>query len=476
MDSNQNNAFLETNIDYVIEVERLIISAILQNEQNYDEIFLHLLPSDFYEIENRIIFKAALMFHENNKSIDLYAMIDHIKNTEADLDFAHYEDYLKNIISMYSFQQFNAEYIEIIKNASIKRKIVDFSNILKNTDLNLIDAQEKLWELEKEFANIASSKKVQEIEAISKIIDEFNQKLALRSDKNEGISSGFENIDYLTNGFKAGELVILAARPGVGKTTLSINFLINVAKQLLIANRENESLKNDFKQQVVVFFSIEMGKDQICQKMLSAVCNVNTNKKILSQKEKQTLSYGCAQLKQMPIYIDDSSDLTLISIQTKLKQICNTKEVKLIVIDYLQLLKLNNNVGLKINRQQEVAEISRTLKKLARQFEVPIISIAQLSRKIEERRGGPNARPMLSDLRESGSIEQDADMVCFINVSATDENNFDPLSNPDATQRNTLAELEFILAKNRNGATGSCFLAFDKENSVFFEKKKIQNY
>ena len=461
--------------DYIIEVEKIILSSILNKHREIDEIFLHLAVSDFIKIEHKIIFKNALDFRNNNKEIDYVSLIYQIKNVENILDIDFYEGYLASLYANYSYDQNISQLIEIIKNASIKRKIVDFSETLKETDLDIINAQEKLWELEKEFADIAGSKKSQEIEGISKILDDFNKKLLSRkeqSDELEVVKSGYENIDALTNGFGFGDLVILAARPGIGKTTLAINFLISVAKNLKVKNEENEKKESKEKEQAVLMFSIEMGREQICQRMLSITSNVNPTKKNLSATEESALHYGIISLKSLPIYIDDSSDLTLIDIQSKLKQISNTKEIKLVVLDYLQLLKASTKNSPGMNRQQEVAEISRTLKKLARQFKIPIISIAQLSRRIEERKGGPNSKPMLSDLRESGSIEQDADMVCFINYVTTEEDDSFPEINIDGFQKNSLVDVEFILAKNRNGATGSCFLTFDKEHSLFLEKAK----
>lgn len=461
--------------NYIIEVEKVIISSILNKDKEIDEIFLHLATSDFLKIEHRIIFKNASLFRENNKEIDYISLIYQIKNSEVNLDFKFYENYIADLFSNYSYDQNIPQFIEIIKNASIKRKINDFSETLKDTDLDIINAQEKLWELEKEFADIAGSKKSQEIEGIGKILDDFNKKLLLRkemSNDSEVVKSGYQNIDALTNGFGFGDLVILAARPGIGKTTLAINFLISVAKTLKVKNKENEAKEIKEKEQAVLMFSIEMGREQICQRMLSITSNVNPTKKDLSATEESALHYGVVSLKTLPIYIDDSSDLTLIDIQSKLKQISNSKEIKLVVLDYLQLLKASTRNTSGMNRQQEVAEISRTLKKLARQFKVPIISIAQLSRRIEERKGGPNAKPMLSDLRESGSIEQDADMVCFINYVTNDEDDSFPDINIEGFQKNSLVDVEFILAKNRNGATGSCFLTFDKEHSLFLEKSK----
>lgn len=473
---NTNRKKIENETNYIENIERMIISSLLNNDKDVDEIFLHLVPSDFLKKEHRVIFKHIIDFRNNNKEIDFISLIYQLKNKENNLDIDYYQNYITEVFSEYSYNHNSVpQLIDIVKNYSIKRKINDFSEILKNTDLDIINTQEKLWELEKEFSNITSSKKTQEIEGIAKILDDFNKKLLLRKEKlddEEVVKSGYRNIDALTNGFGFGDLVILAARPGVGKTTLAINFLVSVAKNINLKNLENKKKELSKKEQAVLMFSIEMGREQILQRMISIASGVNSNKKNLSKTEEIALNYGMNSLKNLPIYIDDSSDLTLIDIQSKLKQMSNNKDIKLIVLDYLQLLKVSSKNNLGMNRQQEVAEISRTLKKLARQFKVPIISIAQLSRKIEERKGGNNSKPMLSDLRESGSIEQDADMVCFINYISNDENDDNFLIESKNIYKESLVNVEFILAKNRNGSTGSCSLTFDKEHSLFLEKEK----
>ncbi|BAC43996.1 replicative DNA helicase [Malacoplasma penetrans HF-2] len=472
---NKIDQLLYNDVDqsYIIEIEDIIISCVLNNDADIDEIFLHLSPKDFIKPENRIIFKIAIDFRENNEPIDFIAIADYISNdSDLSIHFKDHKRYLLDLSSSHTYSKNLEQYIEIIKNSSIKRSINSFAEELKNTDLDLINANEKLWELEKEFSNIAGSKKGKQISSIQEIIEEFHKKLELikeQSDDIQGVRTGYSNIDNLTNGFHNGDLVILAARPGIGKTTLAINFLLNIAKNLKFKNEENSKNEKKQKPQCVLMFSIEMGKDQICQRLLTNLSHINPMRKDLNQTEELSIMVSSTELKKLPIYVDDSSDLTLLDMQSKIKQLSNTMEIKLIVLDYLQLLKLSDSNRRGFNRQQEVSEISRTLKKLARQFNVPIISIAQLSRRIEERKGGPNARPMLSDLRESGSIEQDADMVCFLSYiddnpeEAEDDKNLE-------SQLKSKVHVEFILAKNRNGQTGICELIFDKTINTYFEK------
>lgn len=462
----QENVF-EINNDSIVEMEKIIISAIINKDINVDEIFLQLNNSDFIDYRTRSIFIIATKFREDGRSLDFLSLLEYL-NENKENQFDDYRDFINRIDVMYNHQQNIMQYIETIKNFSIKRQLNDFSKIISSTSLDVISTKEKLWNLEKQFLDITSNKKNKEIESISIILKEFQKKLDIllnKSNEMTGTTSGYESLDKITNGFQPGDLIILAARPGIGKTALSINFLVNAAKKLA---DENAKLEPNQKEKIVLMFSMEMGSEQICQRILSLESGIelNVNKhKVWTDMEKTALSSSMTNLINYPIYIDDSSDLSIIDVQSKIKQLSNDKEIKMVVLDYLQLLKSSSkNSGL--NRQQEVAEISRTLKKIARQFMVPIISIAQLSRKVEERKGD-SKRPILSDLRESGSIEQDADMVCFLNYVDTQE------GEEKTNQNSSGVMVEFIIAKNRNGATTIVELSFVKPISKYLEVKKM---
>lgn len=454
----------------IIEMEKIVISAILNKNDDIDEIFLQLSTNDFNDPFNRIIFDIGLKFRGDGKIIDYLSLIAFIEENN-NLQFSNYKEYISEIDALYVYQQDILQYVDAIKNYSLKKQLSDFSRELLSTNLDIISSKEKLWNLEKQFLDITSNKKNKEIESMSEILKDFQSRLDVllnRSNEMSGTPSGYESLDKITNGFQPGDMIILAARPGIGKTALSINFMVNAAKKYA---EENANLKPNEKPKAVLMFSMEMGKEQICQRILSLESGIelNVNKyKVWSDIEKTALSSSMTNLINYPIYVDDSSDLTIIDVQSKIKQMTSDKDIKLVVLDYLQLLKISNNKNNNMNRQQEVAEISRTLKKIARQFRVPIIAIAQLSRKVEERRS-EGGRPMLSDLRESGSIEQDADMVCFLNYAnkdVVDEKNKDP---------DMGVLVEFIIAKNRNGATTIVELTFSKPISKYFEVKKTYN-
>ena len=450
--------------EIINDIEKKIISAILQNVKNIDDIFLRLVSSDFGNPIHKSIFEIALMFRGDGKILD-YEMLLSFIETNKEYQFENFYSYLAEIDSIHPNNLSINQYIDQIKNQSIKRQLSNFSSELENTNLDVITAQETLSGLEQKFLDIVSSKKNKEMERLSDILNDFKTKLEevifKKTNEMTGTPSGINTLDNITNGFQPGDLIILAARPGIGKTALAINFMKNAAKIFRDERKSGKDIAS--KEKAVVMFSLEMGKDQICQRILAAdsAVELNVNKfKVWTDREKTSLRSAVTELMDIPIYIDDSSDQTIIDIQSKIKQMSADKDIKLVVIDYLQLLKISKTNKNGLNRQQEVAEISRTLKKIARQFMVPIIAIAQLSRKVEERRGDQK-RPILSDLRESGSIEQDADMVCFLNYAELSDEQKNEL------QIENSVVVEFIIAKNRNGETTIVYLEFNKPFSRY---------
>lgn len=446
----------------VSEIEQIVLSHTFHKSKYIDDIFLQLQPDDFGEYENRIIFITVSKFRTEGKDLDILSVLNYF-DANQEMQFKNYKEYLNEIDGKFTHQQNILQFIDILKNASIKRKFQEFAKTLSTTDIDVISARDKLWTLEQEFLNITNNKKTKEIESIGKIVQEYNKKLEQIANMEEtltGTTSGYYSIDKITNGFQGGDLIILAARPGIGKTALAINFLVNAAKNI------NENKKENEKDKIVLMFSMEMGNLQVCQRIVSEESGVeiSATRKKLDSLQSSLISDAISNLYNLPLYIDDSSDLSIIDIQSKIKQISNDKDIKLIVIDYLQLLK-GSKTNANMNRQQEVASISRSLKALARQHNVPIIAIAQLSRKIEERKG-EGRKPMLSDLRESGAIEQDADLVCFINYKD------DTKENESKKDLNNVM-VEFIIAKNRNGAIGSVDLFFSKPISKYYDASVV---
>lgn len=467
----------------VIEIERIVLShAMHPRGDDVDEIFLQLQADDFSDFRNRTIFVVINSLRVDGKNTDFLSVLTYFE-TNPEIQFNNFKQYVTDVYALHSYQTNILQFIEIIKNNSIESKIKEFGQLLSTTKLDVISSKEKLWSLERDFLNITSNKKSKEISVLKSVLKEYQEKLnELRNFKQEltGISSGYPTIDRFTNGFQGGDLIILAARPGIGKTALAINFLVNAAKRLieeqkeLEQNQEEKAILSEKRKPGVLMFSMEMSSTQVCQRILSSLSMVNGG----NFKTGGFTNYEWASVltsidfaNSLPIYIDDTGDLSIMDIQSKIKQMSNDKDIKLVVVDYLQLLKggTKNN---QLNRQQEVTLISRSLKSIARQFNIPIIAIAQLSRKIEERRG--DKKPMLSDLRESGSIEQDADLVCFLNyiVSENPDNNKNQMNqqyNNNVVPISDDVLVEFIVAKNRNGSTGSTNLMFKKDTSLYLD-------
>jgi replicative DNA helicase len=297
---------------------------------------------------------------------------------------------------------------------------------------------------------------------ITKSYSQRLNKIISHEDDITGTRTGFSSIDTKTNGFQSGDVIILAARPGVGKTALALNFIVNAAKD--IKERSEKQPNNE----IVLMFSLEMSSEELCNRMVSSVSMVELSaykRSKLSTVDMHSVNNAIDTLSELPIYIDDDSSLTIMDIQSKIKQISMNHKVKLVVIDYLGLLKGPTVSGNGYNRQLEVAMFSRTLKQIARTNNIPILVLAQLNRNMEQRKG-ENTRPMLSDLRDSGAIEQDADIVSFLSRVVAED--IDGQENPKDT---TTIEVEYIIAKNRKGPTGATNLDFIRNISRFEEKR-----
>lgn len=450
--------------DDVEIIERNILSSILNNHKDIDDIFMSLMPVDFTSPNNRLMYSASIKLRNEGKMINNFSLISFIKSNNQ-YHFDGYEEYINEIYALYDFNSNVKGYIEILKVYSISTQLKTFGKKIQDVKLDVTNWKDIIWNLEKEFMEITNAGSGRDVEDMSSIMAEYQAKLKLlknRSDDLTGTTSGYKNIDKITNGFQPGDLIILAARPGIGKTAISLNFLLNSAKEFAEFNRTKQQSE---KEKIVLMFSMEMGSSQLCERLVSIDSNVDitiTKRGQWDSIQWDSVSNSISRLSTFPIYVDDSSGLSIFDLQSKVKQLSATKDIKLIVVDYLQLLKATQS-GSSQNRQQEVATISRTLKAIARQFNVPVISIAQLSRKIEERKG-ESKRPILSDLRESGAIEQDADIVTFLNYADVDgyEN-----SNSNGT-----VMVEYIISKHRNGSTGIVNLAFDKRIGKYME---VQN-
>lgn len=438
------------------QIEQEIICALIKRNDCRSMIFSKVKIDDFSIQENRIIYRIIKEFTESNKEIDITNIQAQLIAEEVE-DSAAISDHLVNNIMSVGYVDNIDSKITILINKSTKNKIDKFANKVIESNINFLDPEEIFEQWTSEFDNVINSRNIGEIELINQAVDKYQKKILTSSNKtNEltGTTSGYEDIDEFTNGFQRGDLIILAARPSIGKTALAINFILNAAKEIKQPN------------QAIVFFSLEMSKEQIIQRMVTNLSSIDGNLLRTGQitdQMKKAINTNLDKLKEYRIFIEDKANMNILEIESRLRQVIQTNDVKLVVVDYLQLIE---STAHSYNRVQEVGKISRKLKIMARELDVPIIAIAQLSRKIEERKS-EDRRPMLSDLRESGSIEQDADLVTFIDYDRNQVDNKSIMYEKSSVKNSQRVEVIFYIEKHRNGMTGQVKLWFNKHEGRF---------
>jgi len=419
-----------------LDAEESLISAILLDNTTLLDILDILTPADFYKSAHQIIFEAVTELFNRGDPIDLVTLADHIKSKNQ-LEHIGGAVYLAKLVDTAPVPSNAKNYAVIIRDkASLRRLITAASEITTTCFEYSTNVEDAIDYAEKTIFEIAENKSKQSIFPISKIIESNIDTLeARRGNKTiqSGVPTGYRKLDSLTSGFQKSDLIILAARPGMGKTALALNLARNAA----VAGDCPTAL-----------FSLEMSKEQLSMRLLCAEARLDSARLrdgFFSDEEWLKLINAADTLSNAPIYIDDSPELSPIEIKTKARRLKREREIGMIIIDYLQLMKPRNS---KERRELEISEMSRALKGLAKELNIPIIALSQLNRRLEERH---DKRPQLSDLRESGALEQDADLVIFIYR--------DELYNTEETNPNKgIAEVH--LAKQRNGPVGVAYLAF----------------
>ncbi len=419
-----------------IDAEESLISAILLDNDILVEILDVLSPPDFYKSAHQVIFEAITDLFSRGDPIDLVTLADHIQGKNQ-LESIGGAVYLAKLLDEAPVPSNAKNYALIIREkASLRRLITAANKITSHCFEYSTNVEDVIDYAEKTIFEIAEDKSKQSIFPISEIIgsniDDLETKRGNRS-LLSGVPTGYRKLDTLTSGLQKSDLIILAARPGMGKTALALNIARNAAIEGEVP---------------VAFFSLEMSKEQLSMRLLCAEARLDSTHLrdgFFSDDEWLKLVHAADTLSNAPIYIDDSPELSTIEIKTKGRRLKRDKKIGLIIIDYLQLMKPRTN---KERRELEISEMSRSLKGLAKELEIPIIALSQLNRRLEERH---DKRPQLSDLRESGALEQDADLVIFIYR--------DEIYNKEETNPNK-GIAEVYLAKQRNGPVGISYLAF----------------
>jgi len=433
-----------------IDAEQAVLGAMLIKKEAIAEVSQLLRPEDFYRDAHKIIYEAMLALFNRNEPADIVTVTNYL-DKENKLDKVGgitFVTALANIVPTAANVNFHANIVR--EKADLRHLINTATDIAgmayEATDdvSDVIDKSEKMIMEVANRQNVSAFTPMQEIvmETFDKINTLYESKGGLT-----GISCGFKDLDALTSGLQASDLILVAARPSMGKTAFTLNIAANVALK---------------EKKTVAFFSLEMSKQQLVQRMLCSEGGIDSQKlknADLSTEDWEKLVRTADKVSAAPLYIDDTAGITVMELRSKARRLKAEHGLDLIIIDYLQLMQGRSKGG-SDNRQQEISEISRSLKAVARELNVPVIALSQLSRSVESRQ---IKRPMLSDLRESGSLEQDADIVMFLYR----EDYYDP----ETTNKNIT---EVIVAKHRNGPVDTVKMFFKKEFTRFNDLSKMQ--
>ena len=383
--------------------------------------------------------------------IDITTLTTELKNKNK-LDAIGGVEYLTEIIDYVPTAANVDHYIKLVEESALLRRLIEVStDIVTSAYNNEVSVNDTLDNAERRILSVVNNRRSTEFKSIREVLEtaEANlEKLAETKGEVTGVSTGWYDIDHLTSGLHENELIIIAARPAMGKTAFALNLATNVAM--------NSS-------KAVALFNMEMGAEQLVNRMISSLGQIEGKKMAtgnLQNNDWKRVSEAISQLSGTKLYMDDTPGITIGEIRSKCRRLANSEEgLSMVVIDYLQLISSSTNYG--GNRQQEVSDISRSLKMMAMELKVPVVALAQLSRSVEARE---NKRPIMSDLRESGSIEQDADIVAFLYR--------DDYYNKEKISENNTSVSEFIVAKHRNGPTATIELLFKRDTSTFLSYKK----
>lgn len=416
------------------ETEKYLLSSMVFDEVGIAVGFDLIKKDDFYRPEHRVIFDSLENMFLKDTPVDIITLKNALETSDT-LQLAGGYDYLLELFNLVSTSASTRYYAEIIKEKSTRRKILQASKEIRSLTFDNSDSVENLvLKAEKIVSEISSTEISQDVYRISEILGpaiERIEELYKNKNKVTGLETGFVDFDAKTAGLQNSDLILIAARPSMGKTA----FVINIAQHI--------ALKHDIS---TLIFSLEMSKEQLMYRMLCSEALIDSNNLRTGNFQNDDwykIAEAVAPLSSAPIFVDDRAGISIAEIRSKCRKLKKDENLGLVIIDYLQLM----NSGRKSeNRQQEISTISRELKGLARELNIPIIALSQLSRAVEQRKP---PKPMLSDLRESGAIEQDADLVCFLYR--------EEYYNPETEKR---GQAELIIAKQRNGSVGSIDLSW----------------
>ncbi len=439
-----------------IEAEQAVLGAMLIDKEAIAKVTEILTSDDFYREAHRVIFNAMMELYNKNEAVDMVTITEVLKrdNKLEDIGGIAYITSLANVVLTAANVKYHAD---IVAEKSVLRQLVRVSTEIAAMGYEANDDVGTLLDnAESRILEISNRKKKADFTPINDVLMESVQSIEkLLNNKGglTGLPTGFADLDKLTSGLQPSDFVILAARPSMGKTALALNIVQNVAL------RAHKKVGGEARS--VAFFSLEMSKEQLVNRMLCAEAGIDSQRLRVGEMHDEDWTHlwdACDVMSKAKIYIDDTAGITAMDMRSRARRLKAEHGLDLIVVDYLQLMQGSGKRNSSNDRQQEVSEISRSLKALARELNVPVLALSQLSRSVESRQV---KRPMLSDLRESGSLEQDADIVAFLYR--------EDYYNPETENKHT----ELIIAKHRNGPVDTVNLFFQKQFTKFVGFTKI---
>ena len=434
----------ELNIPNNIEAEESVIGSMLLTKKALQKSLENLTKEDFYLDAHAKIFECIKNINDRSKPVDLTTLSEELNN-KGWLKQVGGVEYIADAINSVPTTANIDEYINIVLEKSLLRRLIDEATDIVKGSYNVSnDIGDYLYEAQKKINKVSEGLRTSEFKPIQSVLTKAQSDLeALAANKGDitGIPTGFYDLDKITSGFHPNELIIIAARPGMGKTAIALNIATNIAMNA---------------KKSVAIFNMEMGAEQLVTRMLSQVGGIDGSKLRVGNLEHsdwKRVNEAISRLSDTKIFIDDTAGQTVADIRSKCRRLKNSPSgLDIVIIDYLTLIQsATKNGSTGQNRQQEVADISRALKTMAMELEIPVIALSQLSRGIEQR---TDKKPMLSDLRESGAIEQDADLVAFLHCNDEEKEKDDSL-------------MEFVIRKHRNGPLKDVPLLFRRNTSTF---------
>ncbi len=433
-----------------LDVERLVLGALMIDKDAFSVVSEFLKPQTFYEPRNQKIYQAIQTLNVDEHPVDISTVIEELKR-EGTLDDVGGPSYVLQLSHDVASSAHIEYHAHILTQKFLARQLISYAgNIETKAFDESIDVNELMQEAEGSLFELSQNNMKKDYVQVDPVIIkaiEMLQKAAQTAGGLTGVPTGYTKLDEKTSGWQNSDLVIIAGRPAMGKTSFALSLAKNIAVDYQIP---------------IAFFSLEMSNVQLVNRLISNVCSISGSKMLngqLSHDEWERLDKDIRKLQGSPIYIDDTPGLSIFELRTKARRLVREKGVKIIMIDYLQLMNAN---GMRFgSRQEEVAKISQSLKGLAKELDIPILALSQLNRTVEGREGVEGKRPQLSDLRESGAIEQDADMVMFVHRPEY----YHIFQDDKGRDLHGMAQI--IIAKHRKGATGDVLLTFKGEFTRF---------